>query len=88
MVLLQSIKVISGFMHASYYIENITKLSFLLGTQIVIFMGIILLREHFRRKAMFLLMIYEYLLKIFIHVCLLFRAILEFNNYKLKRIED
>jgi hypothetical protein len=73
-VLIQLTKVINGFIHANYDLDNIIRFSFLLSMQIFVLITILYFREYFRLKTMFVLMITEYSLKIIIHISLTFRA--------------
>jgi hypothetical protein len=88
LIFIQLTKITNGLIHASFYLDNIIKFPTLLVTQIFIFLVILYFRSKFRRKTMFTLMVYEYFLKIIVHVILVFRTVLKFNQYDLKYYEE
>jgi hypothetical protein len=66
-------KITNGFVHASFGLQNLTKMSMLMLTQTFLLIAIVFFRRTFKLKTMLALLVVEYGLRVILHALFILR---------------
>jgi hypothetical protein len=75
LTMMQVFRAANGLLHSIFSLDNISKISILFATQIASLVAIVYFRAQIRLKSMYVLLIFEYILRNILHFILWIRIL-------------